>query len=182
MRKTLAALVPALFVALVCVVLTPATAQAQVLTIKDPYDKGWLVEDIRAVKITHGPTNVFVRTAFYPRANPEVVVAWIDTRKGDSGPEFALRRHAGWPKLIGVTRVDDWRWGGEKERRCAGASVRIDDGDILMKVPRHCIRIDGAAPRRVRVAVHAYDEQFVDRTEDWAPRERRFGARFVYST
>jgi hypothetical protein len=37
-------------------------------------------------------------------------------------------------------------------------------------------------PRRVRVTVHAYAEQFVRRTEDWAPRARRFGAHFVHST
>lgn len=186
MKKTIVLLVPALFLAMIGVVLSPTPSQAQVLTIRDGHDPGRYVDDIRAIKVTHGPKNLFVRIKFFPRvraARVNVAVAWIDTRKGNRGPEFALRRHDGWPRSLVVTRVDNWRWGGEKDRTCRRARVTVDSGDLLMKVPRGCLRIKDKKPAKARVAVNTYDEQFVRQTQDWAPRARHFGkGRWVRST
>jgi hypothetical protein len=175
--------VSTMILALASVLLAPAPAQAQVLTFTDPWDRGEFREDISAIKVTHGPRNLFVRMKFFPRVgNVNVTEAWVDTRAGNPGPEFVLWRNDLYPRHLGIDRVDRWNSKGSKARRCARADVRIDEGDVLMKVSRSCLKIAGVAPKRVRVTVHAYDEEFVGRTEDWAPRERRFGARFVHST
>lgn len=179
MKTSVAVLVSTMALLLGTISFAPP-AQAQKVTFRDGYDPGKWVEDIRAVKVTHGPRNVWVRTMFYPRANPEVVVAWLDTRKRNRGPEFGLRRHVGWPRLMGVTRVDTWRWGSAKDRRCAKARVWRDRHDIVMKVPRRCLRIKGKKPKKLRVSINAYDEQFPKRTQDWAPG-RRTWSRWISS-
>jgi hypothetical protein len=177
------ALVPTLLMVLALVVLAPVLAQAQVLTIPDPRDRGQYRYDISAIKVTHGPRNLFVRTkTFSPVRYVNVAEAWIDTRAGNPGPEFLLYRNTFAPRHLAIVRVDRWHARDWRDRRCARAEVRIDRGDLLMKAPRRCLRIGGVTPQRVRVTVHTYDEQFVHSTEDWAPRERRFGARFVYSS
>ena len=176
-------LVATLLLALTAVVLAPAPAQAKVLSISDPWDPGKFRADISAVKVTHGPRNLFVRMKFFPRVgNVNVTEAWIDTRAGNPGPEFVLSRNDLYPRFLWVYRVNRWDFKGSHARDCEKAGARTDDGDVLLQVPRSCLRIGGVTPKRVRVTAHAYDEQFVHRTEDWAPGERHFGRRFVASS
>lgn len=175
--------IPTLLLALTAVVLAPAPAHAEVLTIDDSWNHGEFTADISAVKVTHGPQNLFVRMKFFPRVgNVNVTEAWIDTRAGNPGPEFVLSRNDLYPHFVWVYRVNRWDFKGSHARDCEKATAGTDDGDVLLRVPRACLRIRGVAPNRVRVTAHAYDEEFVDQTEDWAPGKRHFGRRFVHSS
>lgn len=183
MRNRTTAAIGGLVLGLSGMLLTPTAASAGTWTDTDPYDPGKFKHDISRIKVTHGPKNLWVRASFWPRVgSPNVTEAWIDTRPGKPGPEFAARRNDGWPRMIQVDRVRRWDYWNSTERRCPRATVRMVSGDVLMKVPRRCLKLGGRKPARVRVTVSSHDEQFVWRTQDWAPRKERFGRHFVRSS
>ncbi|MDN5895341.1 MAG: hypothetical protein L0H93_15120 [Nocardioides sp.] len=171
-----------LLLGLVGALLAPTQASAQTWTKHDPHDPGRYVHDISRIKVSHGPRNVWVRTMFFPRVKwVNITSVFIDTRPGNPGPEFHIYWNDMWPHGQIISRIGRWHGPAWHERTCPRANSRVVDGDVLMKIPRRCLRIGGARPARIRVSVNAYDEQFPRRTEDWAPRKQRFG-RFVRSS
>jgi hypothetical protein len=140
---------------------------------------------MQKVRIDHAPRNLFLQTKWKNGFYEGDIRYWLDTRKGDPGPEFLVRGYldefnSNGSPIPGITlrRVEDFGKGIGK-RKCAALSGFLSDaGHVNVKVPRHCLTILGQQPMSVRLSVgvfFAYGGPDFNGSWAWSPRKHRFG-------
>lgn len=166
MKKLLLSIIAALAMT----ALLAPSARAEIVWINDANDSPQ--EDISAVKVTYGPKNLFVRVKYYGGSPDYWAYAWLDTKKADTGPEFVMTWDFMAPNRIDLRRVNNFQWGGGKERTCAAMDMTYEGGELLFKMPRGCLRIDKVTPTGLRVSVQSEDQGLPP--DDWAPEYHKF--------
>lgn len=181
-HRMLTALLTSLVIALGVTALA-APASADRATVDDPRDnEPGIVDlgDIDRVVVRHTKRALLVRVHFYVDAY-DSTHTWIDTGGGKK-PDFVIRlwsAQSGGSR--GVFRTD--RWGspynpGQERVKCANWRGRYiesgDHDDVVVRVPRRCLRTDGVQPARLRIAVASGTDECCG-AYDWSPKRRTFG-------
>ena len=132
--------------------------------------------DLVHVKVNHSLRRVFVRVRYH-KTRGDVLVAYLDTRARNAGPEFSVMVGE-WPQDRSLYRVDDFgrvHAGGRSAnpRECQGLRAQLfDDNEaMLISVPRRCLKVAGHPPARLRASVVAADTLS---SGDWVPGHREF--------
>jgi len=140
---------------------------------------------MRKVRIDHAPRNLFLQTKWKDGYYESDVHYWLDTRKGNPGPEFQVRVYldefnSNGSPIPGITlrRIENF---GKPigKRKCVALSGSLTDGGhVNVTVPRRCLTILGQQPKSVRLSVgifFAYGGPDFNGSWAWSPARHRFG-------
>lgn len=140
---------------------------------------------MRQVRIDNAPRNLFLQSNWQGGYYEGNVRFWLDTRRGNPGPEFRVdvyldEFNSNGSAIPGIRlqRVDSFK-GRIGKRACAALSGRLSDaGNVKVKVPRRCLKVHGHLPRSVRMSVgvfFVYGGPDFNGSWAWSPAKHRFG-------
>lgn len=159
--------------ALVLAGLTAAPAHAEFYSIDDPDDASASLSDVYGVEANHGSDNLRVKVYFNElmRSSAAGLSIFIDTDRGEWGPEYVLSSGLGDGTDYVLTEAEAWR-GSDNRVTCDYAARPRWGKDVFRAViSRDCL--DDASS--VRVSVKMVDQADGSHpVVDWVPKRRRW--------
>lgn len=130
-------------------------------------------DDVKLIRIGHG------RDWVYLKATPKkggftgsFSDYWIDTVRGNPGPEFVVSTDTDERNNVWTVHRTD-RFGQYGKAIGSGRIFWDDDNSTRFRVPRHLLKRNGVTPHRIRVAAEIVDQGGT--IQDRAPDKGPFG-------